>query len=76
MNAAEYHQLIISKIKTTNDTVLLDSILKLLQLNEEDVYQLSPQEVTKVEEARAQMKAGRSYSHEEVKRQAKEWLDR
>lgn len=76
MNASKYHQLIISKIKATSDTVLLDSVLQLLQMNEDDAYQLSPEELDRVEESRSQIKAGRSFTHDEVMRQAKEWLER
>lgn len=76
MSNKELQDLLIIKIRQTDDNVLLEEATRLLdiEINDADVYALSESEKADVEEARQQIKNGDSFTHKEANQLITEWL--
>jgi len=76
MSNQELQELLIEKIRQTDDSVLLEEATRLLdiEINQSDVYVLSESEKADIEEARQQIKNGESFTHEEANQLINEWL--
>ncbi len=76
MSNQELQELLIKKIRQTDDTVLLEEATRLLdlQIDESNAYVLSAAEKADIEEARQQIKNGDSFTHEEANQLINEWL--
>ena len=76
MSNQELQELLIEKIRRTDDNVLLEEATRLLdvEIDDSDVYVLSESEKTDIEEARQQIKNGESFTHDEANQLINEWL--
>ena len=76
MSNQELQELLIEKIRLTNDKLLLEEASRLLEVDvdDPDIYVLSESENTDLEEARVQIKNGESFSHEQADQLIREWL--
>jgi len=76
MSNKELQDLLIKKIRQTNDNMLLEEATRLLdiEINDADVYTLSESEKADVEEARQQIKNGDSFTHKKANQHITEWL--
>ena len=74
MTNQELQELLIEKIRKTDDSVLLEEASRLLdvEIDNSDVYVLSEKEKADIEEARLQIKNGESFPHEEANQLIKE----
>lgn len=77
METAELKKKLIAKINSTEDTVILENLIRWIDLQEdEDVYILSEEQNAAIEEAREQYRSGHFSTHEEVQRDIKKWLNK
>ena len=68
-------EILIQKISSTKDERILQEINRLLETGiEEDVYQLSPEQLAGIEESKEQIKNGQYLSHEDASKETEEWL--
>jgi len=68
-------QILIEKISSTKDERILQEVNRLLETGiEEEVYQLSPEQIVGIEEAKEQIKNGQFLTNEEANKEAQEWL--
>lgn len=76
MSNKELQELLIKKIRQTDDTVLLEEATKLLdiEIDDSNVYALSESEKADIEEARQQIKNDDSFTHAESNQLINEWL--
>ena len=76
MSNHELQELLIAKIRQTDDSLLLEEATRLLDINldDSDVYIFSESEKADIEEARQQIKNGESFTHEEANQLINEWL--
>ena len=77
MSTAELKERIITEISGSENETMLTDVLNLLELSNYErgkVYQLSGDELSEVREAQIQIKEGKYYTDEEVKRESDEWL--
>jgi hypothetical protein len=76
MSTAELKQQIIDKIQKTENESLLREAYRLLEIGIEDieVYKLSADQLSAVNEARHQIKNGNSLSGDQADKEADEWL--
>jgi hypothetical protein len=76
MSNQELQELLIKKIRQTDDSVLLEEATRLLDIEIDDanVYVLSESDNIDIEEARQQIKNGDSFTHEEANQVINEWL--
>jgi len=76
MSNQELQELLIKKIRQTDDHVLLEEVTRLLDIEIDDatIYVLSAPEKSDIEEAMQQIKNGGSYTHAEANRLINEWL--
>lgn len=76
MSKQELQELLIKKIRETDDNVLLEEATRLLdvEIDDSDVYVLSESEKKDIEEARQQIKSGDSFTHSEANQLIAEWL--
>ena len=76
MSNQELQELLIKKIRQTNDKVLLEEATRLLDIEIDDtnVYVLSELKKNDVEEARKQIKNGDSFTNAEANQVIIEWL--
>jgi hypothetical protein len=68
MSNQELQELLIKKIRQTDDHMLLEDVTRLLDIEIDDatIYVLSASEKSDIEEARQQIKNGGSYTHAEA----------
>lgn len=71
-------QQLIDKIQLTTDKVKLEEIYRLLEIDfdEQEVYILSAEQKSAVEEAQKQIKNGEFLSDEQANKEVEEWLKR
>jgi len=77
MNTLELQNNIIRKVLELEDTDMLLYLQSILDRSKnEDVYQLSEEELQILNESKADYNAGRTHSHEDImKEMKKQWLD-
>lgn len=77
MNTLELQNNIIRKVLELKDTDMLLYLQSILDRSKnEDVYQLSEEELQILNESKADYNAGRTHSHEDImKEMKKQWLD-
>ena len=78
MSNAELKKRLIDKIQKTDNENLLEEAFRLLQLESEDieVYKLSDEQKSAVNEAREQIKRGEFLTDDEVNKDVDEWLNK
>lgn len=78
MSSAELKKRLIDKIQKTDNENLLEEAFRLLQLESEDieVYKLSDEQKSAVNEAREQIKQGEFLTDDEANKDIDEWLNK
>ena len=78
MSSAELKKRLIDKIQKTDNQNLLEEAFRLLQLESEDieVYKLSDEQKSAVNEAREQIKRGEILTDDEANKDVDEWLNK
>ena len=78
MSASELKKRRIDKIQKTENTDLLEEAFRLLQLDSEDieVYKLSDEQKSAVNEAREQVRRGEFLTDDEANKDVGEWLNK
>ncbi len=76
MTTAKLKTKVIAKIKTIEDTELLESIYNLIETDMElqVLMKLSKEQMTAIEEGKNDIREGRTFSDEEVKNEIDKWL--
>ena len=76
MSNIELKNLLIEKIKVTDDSILLEEATRLfdVEIEETEVYVFSDSERADIIEARQQIKNGESFTHEQANQMVNEWL--
>ncbi len=71
-------QQLIDRIQQTTDKVKLEEIYRLLKIDfdDQEVYKLSDEQKSAVEEAQKQIKNGEFLSDEQANKEVEEWLKR
>ena len=69
---------LIEKIEATDDTDLLMEVYRLLQINldSEELYKLSEDQLKKIHEADSQIESGEFLDHSDANKKVEEWLKR
>lgn len=70
----ELKEKLIAKISDTDDVELLQHISGLMDIDQEMIHKMSPEEAAAVAEGLAQLERGEFLSHEESNKRAEEWL--
>ena len=78
MSSAELKKRLIDKIQKTDNENLLEEAFRLLQMESEDIeiYKLSDEQKSAVNEAREQIKRGEFFTDEEANKDVDEWLNK
>lgn len=78
MSNAELKKRLIDKIQKTDNEDLLEEAFRLLQLESEDieVYKLSDEQKSAVNEAREQIERGEFLTDDQVNKDVDEWLNK
>ncbi|MEX2230579.1 MAG: hypothetical protein WD824_00355 [Cyclobacteriaceae bacterium] len=78
MSSAELKKRLIDKIQKTDNENLLEEAFRLLQLESEDIeiYKLSDEQKSAVNEAREQIKRGEFLTDDEANKDVDEWLNK
>ncbi len=76
MSTIELRKQLIDKIKTSENKTLLEEAYRLLALENDDseVYQLSPDQISAVNEAKSQIKNGKLLTDDQANQEIDEWL--
>lgn len=76
MTTKDLKNKIVSKVKRSNNESLLKEISRLLEIEVdlEEVYKLSEEQLSVVEEGLVQLKNGQFLTHEEANAEIEEWL--
>ena len=72
MSVNDLKKALVGKIAETNDEELLKVVYRLL--DNQEVYQLSPEQLSAVEEAQAQYRRGEYITDEELQKEFSKWL--
>lgn len=68
-------EILIKKISSTTDERILQEVNRLLETGaDEDIYQLTPEQIEGIEESKEQIKNGQFLTNEEANKEIKEWL--
>lgn len=68
-------EILIYKISLTKDERILQEINRLLETGmEEDVYQLTPEQIAGIQEAKEQIKDKQYLRHEDAQKEIEQWL--
>ncbi len=68
-------EILIQKISSTTDERILQEVNRLLETGvDEDIYQLTPEQIAKIEESREQIKNGQYLTNEEANKEIQDWL--
>lgn len=68
-------EILIQKISATKDEKILQEINRLLEDGiEEDVYQLTPEQISGIEESKEKIRNGQFLNHEDARKEIEEWL--
>lgn len=78
MSTKELKKKLIEKIEKTESNELLAEAYRLLELGTEDIeiYTLSEEQKSAVEEARQQIRDGKFLTNDDANREIREWLDK
>lgn len=77
MPATNIKEILINKIKETNDPLLLEEVSALFELQEpESIYEVNDAQKKKLEEAKAQIKNKQTLSDEQADKDTDEWLSK
>ena len=78
MSTIELRNLLIEKIKLTNDDKLLEEASRLLEveIEESDVYILNDKQKEAIEQGRKQISKGEYLTDEESNKEIDEWLNK
>lgn len=78
MSTTELRKKLIDRINRTEDRDLLEEVVRLLDINVDEVntYVLSEDQKSAVSEAREQIKIGKLLTDEEADRDIDEWLEK
>lgn len=75
MKKLEIKSKLIAEIEQIENVPLLETLYEILTTKaEENKYSLNEEQISAIEEARAQYKKGEFFSNEEVDRETREWL--
>lgn len=75
MSTLEIKKKLINEINEVEDLQLLNALYRILTAKKnEEVYQLSTEQVAAIEEAQEQYSNGRYFSNDEVDQEIEEWL--
>lgn len=76
MTRTEIKKRVIEGIKKTENNDLLEEVLRLLNLENEDleIYKLNQEQISAVNEAREQIKNGQTMTNDEVNDEIEKWL--
>lgn len=75
MSTVELRQAIIEYLTQIEDVSFLNAIKTMIETKaSEEIYQLSDDQVKRVEEGRAQLKQGKTISNESLKLEIDQWL--
>ena len=75
MSTLEIKKKLINEINEVEDIQLLNALYRILTAKKnEEVYQLSKEQVAAIEEAQEQYSNGRYFSNDEVDQEIEEWL--
>jgi hypothetical protein len=75
MSTVELRQAIIEYLTQIEDVSFLNAIKTMIETKaSEEIYQLSDDQVQRVEEGRAQLKQGKTISNESLKLEIDQWL--
>ena len=75
METAELKRKLIAKINDTENSEILESLIRLLEIqSNEDVYVLNDAQIAAIEEAREDYKNGRLLTNEEANAEIEKWL--
>ena len=76
MSNIELQEILIEKIRNTENTQLLEEATRLLDLeiDNDDVYILSNSEKADIEDATQQIRNGESFTYEQANQLINEWL--
>jgi len=76
MTIAEQKIKLINKISGVNNPVLIEEMMKLLEINKEEIeYTFSKSQKKSILIAQEQLSSGDYLSHTEAKKQSKKWLE-
>jgi hypothetical protein len=68
-------EILIQKISSTTDERILQEVNRLLETGaDEDIYQLTPEQIAGIEESKEQIKNGQFLTNEEANKEIQEWL--
>jgi hypothetical protein len=78
MSTVELRKRLIDKIQKTENRNLLQEAYRLLEIEAEDieVYKLSDDQTSAVNEARHQIKSGKFLTNDQADKEIDEWLDK
>jgi len=76
MTIAEQKIKLINKISSANNPVLIEEMMKLIDINQEEKeYTFSESQKKTILLAQEQLRSGDYLSHKEAKKQSKKWLE-
>lgn len=68
-------EILIKKISSTTGERILQEVNRLLETGaDEDIYQLTPEQIAGIEESREHIKNGQFLTNEEANEEIQEWL--
>jgi predicted transcriptional regulator len=65
---------LISRIKQTSDTKMLQDLLRLIEHGIEEIYSLSDEQKIAVKEAQNEISKGNFFTNEDINNEIDEWL--
>ena len=75
VNMTKLQEILIQKISSTTDVRILHEVNRILETGaDEDIYQLTPEQIKGIEESREQIKNGQFFTDEEANKEILEWL--
>lgn len=75
METAELKKKLIAKINETDDSTILENLMKWMEIQEdEDVYILNEEQQAAIEEAREDYRNGRFITNDEANAEIEKWL--
>jgi hypothetical protein len=76
MNVQDLKKQLVEKIQKTNDNLVLEEILRLLEIESESMgaYTLSEDQVQVINEAQEQIKQGKFLSNDDANTEINQWL--
>ncbi len=70
-------EILIQKISSTKDERILQEVNRIFETGiDEDIYQLTPEQIVGIEESKEQIKNGQYLTKEEANKEIQEWLNK